>query len=163
MKTPIPLPALLGFALFGCMHTVVIDERELGDAMPAFERPDALQGDSVAPASDAGKELDAHDAGSLPDGFAPDSGIDTGVDSGPSDSGVVDTGIDSGVAIAKCTANNYAPRDCVSMGQDFYVIESCGMNCWTTTPCLQKMPHCPNGDACEFKNGQNQFVQGVCK
>jgi hypothetical protein len=150
----------LCFALFGCMHTVVIDDRELGDAMPPLERTDALAGDSGAPSADAAHDAGdaSHDAPSPPDAAVVDSGVDTGIDSGVSDSGVV---VDSGVAL--CFVNNYAPRDCVSMGQDFYVVESCGMNCWTTTPCLQKMPHCPNGDTCEFLNGQNQVVKGVCK
>lgn len=148
-------PILL--VLSGCVADVAsVDDPDIDPPTAKFT-PDA-NADALA-TLDAKSMTDANaDASSSADtGATIDSG--TVVDSGV----VVDTGIDSGVPVLKCSAQNYAARDCVSQGQEFYVVESCGMNCWTTTPCAQKTPHCPQGAACKFTNSQNQIVNGVCK
>lgn len=154
MRTPLSLLLIL---TVGCVADVSNSVDPSVDP-PAARLLDAQADDVVdaMAASDAKKSDSAIDSGATDSGVVADSGlVDTGVDSG-----VV---VDSGVPMLRCMAQNYGPRDCVSQGQDFYVVESCGMNCWTTTPCLQKNPHCPQGDTCKFTNAQNQIVMGVCQ
>lgn len=143
--------------LTGCTQIVFI-ETDGGELAPDAKLAIARDAQADGAELDAAK-ADVVDAASTPDTSAPDSGV-------VQDSGVlVDSGADSGVKIGTCHVVNYSPRDCDGTPQqDFYVIESCGMNCTMSTPCLQKNPHCPIGYTCAIYNiNTKKLDYGTCQ